>query len=562
MRLRRAGASLFPMLFFISMARGQAPGGDPHAPDGTIVRVEPGKVYFDLPAARGLREGQTIRVLRTIAARHPVTGAELLDHFPLGTITVEGVGAVLSFGRADKRIAALVKVGDAVQLETPIIAKPERVSEAAGDQKSEAKAQTQARVETEEDPGEEVPPTAQSDTPASEIGRVFQSTLGRPLEERIQILHSFLKARPDTPYRALVGREISSLSVIAQTLSVAKSRSEEAGARAEAEQKALAMEPVFGGTLPAQLYDGDPLEIAIYAANPTEVTAAFAYVRPSGQLRFQRLPMAPDGDGYFRARAPRELVTAPSVEVFVEVFGKEITAHHCFGDSRLPTTIPVYLLPVGPKNPGPGHSAVRGFFEFVDFNRFKGNDYYLLTESDFMYRLGGVLYSVRTGFGVLYGRGGSVNDLDRSNDPELQKGHEVGFNYAYVEAQLRFHRLVALSGRMLGGQTVQGDGLGGELRLRIGNELGTNLVLGGSLATDIGALALLQLEWDVVQNFPMSASVIVTNQPAKEDIGVRLVYQIAYRARPWIQPALRIGYDVRNIQHGGLSIGLGLVMSW
>src|SRR5207249_3120718 len=116
--------------------------------------------------------------------------------------------------------------------------------------------------------------------------------------------------------------------------------------------------------------------------------------------------------------------------------------------------IAVEALPGGLRSPGPGHSAVHGFFEFVDFNRFRGNDYYLLTESDFMYRLGGILYALRTGFGVLYGRGGSVDDLDRSNDPEKQKGHEVGFNYGYFEGELHFHRLVGVAARILGGHTV------------------------------------------------------------------------------------------------------------
>ena len=206
--------------------------------------------------------------------------------------------------------------------------------------------------------------------------------------------------------------------------------------------------------------------------------------------------------------------------------------------------------------------ALEGYFEFVDFNRFRGNDYYLVTEADFMYRVGTWFYSVRTGFGILSGRGGRVADLDNSNDPALQKGGVVGFNYGYVETEFRFHRLFAMSARLLGGQTMRGDGIGGELRMRIGNETGTNLVLGGSIASDIGALGLLQLEWDVIRGWPMSASVIVTNQPIQADLGVRLVYQIGYRAKPWIQPTFRIGYDVRNIEHGGLSLGVGLVLSW
>jgi hypothetical protein len=121
---------------------------------------------------------------------------------------------------------------------------------------------------------------------------------------------------------------------------------------------------------------------------------------------------------------------------------------------------------------------------------------------------------------------------------------------------------VGLVPKLLLGQTVSGPGIGGELKLRIGQETGTNLLVGGQLLKDFGAQGLLQLEWNVVRNWPMSAAVVVTNQPAQENIGVRIVYQISYRARPWLQPTLRLGYNVRNIAHGGMSIGLGLIMSW
>ena len=320
--------------------------------------------------------------------------------------------------------------------------------------------------------------------------------------------------------------------------------------------------PVAAGTVPNRMYRGDPLEVAIYVANPQTVAAAFAYVRGPEELNYHRHPLTPDGDGYFRGFLPPSEIAPPFVEVFAEAVAADGSPAAALGVPDHPQRIIVDEQPAGPTSPGPGRSAIRGYFEFVDFNRFRGNDYYLVTEADFMYRVGTWFYSVRTGFGILSGRGGRVADLDNSNDPALQKGGVVGFNYGYVETEFRFHRLFAMSARLLGGQTMRGDGIGGELRMRIGNETGTNLVLGGSIASDIGALGLLQLEWDVIRGWPMSASVIVTNQPIQADLGVRLVYQIGYRAKPWIQPTFRIGYDVRNIEHGGLSLGVGLVLSW
>jgi hypothetical protein len=323
--------------------------------------------------------------------------------------------------------------------------------------------------------------------------------------------------------------------------------------------------------LPTRIYQGDPLEAAIAVAPPERVAAAFAFVRHAGDLPFERVTLVPDGHGYFRGALPAALVAPPAVEVWLEVIDRDGAASRVASAER-PTRIEVEALPgSGPRSPGPGRSSVSGFFEFVDFNRFRGNDYYLQAESDFAYRVDKWFYAVRTGFGVLYGRGGSVADLDpkdghacdpRAQMPDPACGHEVGFNYGYVEAELHFGRLFGISARLLGGQTVQGNGVGAELRFRIGNERGTNLQLGGSIISDLGALALLSLEWDVIHGWPMSATVIVSNQPADADLGVRIVYQIAYRVKSWFQPALRIGYDARNVDHGGLSVGLGLVMAW
>jgi hypothetical protein len=112
------------------------------------------------------------------------------------------------------------------------------------------------------------------------------------------------------------------------------------------------------------------------------------------------------------------------------------------------------------------------------------------------------------------------------------------------------------------GQTLSGPGVGGELKLRIGQVTGTNLQLAAYYFKDFGALGSLHLEWNVVKSVPMGAAVIVTNQPAQGDVGVRILYQIAFRARPWLQPALRIGIAARNIEQIGLSLGFGLITAW
>jgi hypothetical protein len=517
---------------------------EPPLPDGTVVQIEGDTVYFDLGLKRGVYPGMTLQVLRAITAKHPLTGQTLVDHFPLGTLAVEQAGRVLSYGWVDKRIAPMVKVGDGVAF----LRQSARPSEPAT-----------------REPAARAPVDAVGD----ELLRVYRTTLGKAPSERAKLLEQYLSTHPGSPNAQLIQGEIATFNGVAQALRDASAAGAVRARRPESEEHDATRLEILG-QIPEHIYERDPLEFAIHVTHAERVATAFAYVRLPEEITYRAVPLGRDGDGYFRGAVPPQWVAPPTIEVFVEMVdtaGKRFSA----ATGTAPRSIAVEPLPTPPTPPGPGHSAIRGFFEFVDFNRFRGNDYYFVAEGDFTYRLGIWLWAVRTGFGVLYGRGGNVGDLDAATcdpsksapDPSaLACGSEVGFNYGYLELEFHLHKYVGIVGRLLGGQTVQGNGIGGELRLRIGQETGTNLLLGGSFLKDIGALGLLQLEWNVIRGWPMSASVIVTNQPSEQNIGVRIVYQVAYRARSWLQPALRIGYDARNISHGGLSLGLGLIMAW
>jgi hypothetical protein len=529
--------------WFAVAARAEPPRGI----DGTIVKIDGDLVYIDVGQARGLRGGLVIQVLRTVEAQHPVTNEKLVDHFPIGAMNIIEAGPVLSYGRVEPRIAGQIKLGDVVRLaQNPPPPSPSQPATTSPTQRSQ---------------------------PALELSRIWTLTLGHPPGERAQILTEYLRAHPDSPYVSSLEREIAAFTALDARLREAAQITEQ---KTVVQKRAHDLE--IRGTLPERLYDGDPFEVAILVNHPDRVDKSFVYVRRPETITYERIPLVPDGDGYFRGRVPRAVVAPPALELFVEVVerdGRVVTE----GDESHPRHVEIDALPTPVASEGPGHSAIRGFFQFVDFNRFRGNDYYLLAESDFTYRIAEIFYAVRTGFGVLSGKSGTVAELD-ARDPSHDKtltafvpcdpkdptdktcGHDVGFNYGYIEAELHFGRYFGMAGRFLGGHTMNGTGVGAELRLRIGNERGTNLQIGGSILSDIGALALVALEWDVIHGWPMSVGFSVTNQPSGGDLGFTLAYMIGYRAKPWLQPSLRIGYDARTIDHAGLSLGLGLVMAW
>ena len=568
----------------VEVAAGADAGSSDGQTQGTIVELERGVAYIDLGESNGLHPGMTLQVLRTIVAKHPVSGAELRDHFPLGRMTLEQVSRVLSFGRLTPGIIGTVKVGDVVRLpqkEIPSTAKknlPNRAGAASG----------AVGVNSQTDSGDTASAagtgrngTVLISSEAVELSSLFDKTLTLPPSARVKLYAAYLEKYPKSPYAARLQSEITFLEQLAATLQRETSASSEAAQRQQQQQdqqnarkRELERLDILA-QIPKRLIEGDPNELAITIRDPASVQAVFAYARRPEANSYERIPLVRDGDGYFRALLPPHVVAPPSFELFIESVGAAGGDHITAGTALEPFHVEVEPRigrpPTGPR----GQSEIHGFFEYVDFNRFRGNDYYLVTEGDFTFRPNTWLAGISGGFGVLYGRGGKNDVLQLLSDPSICNGvpdqpppnlaacgQRVGFNYGYFETEFRIGKWFGLAPRLMVGQTVTGPGVGGELKLRIGQVMGTNLQLAAYYFKDFGALGSLHLEWNVIKGVPMGASVIVTNQPAQGDVGVRILYQIAFRARPWLQPALRVGVAARNIEQIGLSLGLGLITAW
>ena len=106
--------------------------------------------------------------------------------------------------------------------------------------------------------------------------------------------------------------------------------------------------------------------------------------------------------------------------------------------------------------------------------------------------------------------------------------------------------------------------VGANGRIRLGSEEGTNMELGAARIGNIGDTYMIQFAWDTVERIPMSGGVHVTNHPgvSMDDFGVRLVYEARYALTDWVELGGRLGYNLRNINHSGLSYGLSGVFSW
>ena len=148
---------------------------------------------------------------------------------------------------------------------------------------------------------------------------------------------------------------------------------------------------------------------------------------------------------------------------------------------------------------------------------------------------------------------------------------DAAFTYGYLELTFALHEMFAVLPRLqVGlGRPENGDESvnselrgGGEVRVRIGRERGTHLVLAAQTTPEIGERAFVGLTLGFLERFPLAFEVHVTDQPVNGDLGVRLVAEGGYRATDSFALSGRLSYQGRTIDHTGFGGGLALTFDW
>jgi len=282
-------------------------------------------------------------------------------------------------------------------------------------------------------------------------------------------------------------------------------------------------------------------------------------------------------------------VREPAVEWYVEAAtgrGEETTA--AIGSHDAPVVIEVQQVVTEPP-PQPNRSHVDLHVDYVDWTGqySKGYDHYYQAEADFTYRFIDPIYAVRLGFGTLSGTGGPKDFVKQPMCMDMAGTYRcsaVTFSYVYMEVEHRLAKNVAVMLRpQFGSLTTnamtsttspcdQSDaeaqgchfltGFGMRGRLRLGEESGTNLVLGAGFARGVGTLIEAAYHWLPNDIVPVQITVQVTDQPVIEDFGVRLIGDVGIRKLSWFYPSLRASYQARDIHHTGVSGGLAMNFDW
>jgi hypothetical protein len=559
-------------------------------PAKVVLRVDGEDIYIDAGARDGVGAGSELELLHEVVVRDPRTGTTLRDRFALGVLAVTRSGDRISVARAGAELRGRVLAGDRVRLVS--------AARAFADPWAERVAASRGGAAPPAQPGGPARAPGGATIDHDERARAaWQDTLGKPPQQRIARWLELLAADPQTPHRAAVQREIAALEeqIAARAAALARA-SERTDTRAARIAELAAQLPGAPEGAPlavaplAAAVPGRPIELAFAILDPAQVARAWLYVRAPGQAGFRRIELAADGDAYLRGTIAAEQVVGPAVQWYVEAAAGSAEPAPVLGSQAEPRTITVEREVV--EQPvAQGRSHIDAHVDYVDFDGELGGgfDQYYQAEIDFTYRFLEPLYAVRLGFGTLSGTGGPKDVIDADPMDECRDAggtyqcKRVTFSYVYTELEHRLRPNVAVMLRPQVGlvtSDVEADrgsgrctssdiegcqfltGFGGRIRVRLGDEAGTNLVIGAAFTQRVGTLLEAAYHWRPTPAVPVQLSVQVTDQPVPEDFGVRLIADVGWRRLPWFYPSARLSYQARDIDHAGVSGGFAMNFDW
>jgi len=185
-------------------------------------------------------------------------------------------------------------------------------------------------------------------------------------------------------------------------------------------------------------------------------------------------------------------------------------------------------------------------------------EFYHLAEVDLMYRIFKLIYSIKFGIGLADGKG----LIDTKNcDYHTDGICHLAFNYGFTEVEFRFHDYFSIIPAYQLGMNNNGVGSGFSGKIRIGPELSTNLVMGGSYAQLMGGRALIQFNHYFHERFKMTGEVVWENYIAGASV-VRVALGPDVDLTDLISMNLIIGYGGKDVDHMGITAGLGMAFNF
>lgn len=547
---------LGPRTFFGAEAwaqqRGQESASKALKVEGTVLALDGEQLVVDVGQTKGGALGLTVELWRPVKLKHPVTGALISDRFRLGDLSLIQVRPTLALAEVVGTPTRPPAVGDVVILNTSpsIPSLPERPEPETSQATSKPEAKASPAVEAE----------------AQGLAAIFDDLNQSPIPERIQKLEKFAQSRPAGRFSEVLLEEAKMLRTLLQSSGLKESEPPPL-------VKPKKIPPFMRRfAAPLEATEDTPLHMAVELSD--NATGAILHIRPVGRTWYDSLSMKSMGQGYFSATISPEHLASDQVEYFIEATDEDGEVTPVGARADKPSGFVVYRKP-GQQSRQKHRMSLVLLSEYADFNRLRGNDRMWQSEGYFGIRFQTLgVRALRTGFGVLRGVGGSVEELDR--EINALPGREVGLTYGYLELEVGLWESFSLLGRGVVGLLDDGVSGGAQMFMRFGSDLGTNLTIGGEVLGGVGLRTVAQLELAVFEKVPVLLRAETTTQPAggapsrsdtdvaqlESERGTRLIVQAGYRVLPNLTLSARASIQSRTITHSGPGFGGALGYTW
>jgi hypothetical protein len=304
------------------------------------------------------------------------------------------------------------------------------------------------------------------------------------------------------------------------------------------------------------------LSITVYSPPPMN-TPKLRY-RVKGRVEYKEIALTPKPNDFYYFEIPEEEVAEPAVQYYITVSkpnGEEVLV---VGNPEEPQTVPVSGFVINPsielQKYGGNRSELQALVETASFGERQNvgvtKDEYKHYQVDYMYRIFAVLYSIRMGMGAFQG-----NSYLKDPSTNIITTVPRKYYYGYVESEFRVPQTsFSLIARFLTGINDDGIGSGFEGKLRLGDELGVNLVTALWTASKLGSSASVQLNVPLTDRSGFAGAIAVEDLPVKGDTGFRMAVDYRYRVLADLDVNARVGLGARTTEAVGANLGLGFIL--
>ena len=180
-------------------------------------------------------------------------------------------------------------------------------------------------------------------------------------------------------------------------------------------------------------------------------------------------------------------------------------------------------------------------------------DDFVRLDVDIQYRLLRYpLHALRFGYTQLRGPARPYAGCTEQCDKDA--GFQPG---GWTELRLEPFPQLFIDARVMAVAVNTGFNMGGRGELRLGQEDASHIAFGFEYVGDVGGSYWFRLGWDTVPRVPMAATIELSDLPElHRRTGVRLLYDVFYPLDAGLRVGVRAGYQARDQQIGGVSVGV------